>query len=68
MSNPSRKHLTKEQREVIEAGLLNHDSARTIAKRIRVSPSTITREVKANRTLREKKSNKPIKLSHRCVH
>lgn len=68
MSNPSRKHLTKEQREVIEAGLLNNDSARTIAKRLRVSPSTITREVKTNRTLREKKSNKPTKLSHRCVH
>lgn len=68
VSNPSRKHLTKEQREVIEAGLLNNDSARTIAKRLGVSPSTITREVKTNRTLREKKSNKPTKLSHRCVH
>ena len=35
------KHLTKENREVIEFGIKNKDSARTIAKRIDVSPSTI---------------------------
>jgi transposase, IS30 family len=62
------KHLTKENREVIEFGIKNKDSARTIAKRIDVSPSTIVREVKQNRTMRTKKVAKGMPVSTRCKH
>lgn len=62
------KHLTKENREVIEDGIRNGDSARAIAKRIDVSPSTITREVKSNRTLKERKARRGTNLSVRCVN
>ena len=41
------KLLSKENKEVIEAGIRNADSARKIAKRINVAASTVTREVKA---------------------
>lgn len=61
------KHLTKENREVIEAGIRGVDSARQIAKRIDVHASTVTREVKANRTIRQKRAIKGIKPSTRCV-
>lgn len=61
------KHLTKENREVIEAGIRARDSARKIARRIDVSASTVTREAKANRTVREKRPAKNAKLSTRCV-
>lgn len=61
------KHLTKENREVIENGIRIRKSARKIAKMIDVSPSTVIREVKANRTVREKKAARNAKLSVRCV-
>ncbi len=61
-------HLSKENREVIEAGIRNHVSARTIAKRISVSPSTVTREVRTHRTIREKKLSYKEKASLRCVN
>lgn len=48
-------HLTKENREVIAIGIKATDLARKIAKRIDVSPSTVTREVKANRTVKTRK-------------
>ena len=67
MARSSSKHMTEESREVIEEGLLKGDSARKIAKKIGVSPSTITREVKANRTVREKKAARNAKLALRCV-
>jgi|LSQX01.3.fsa_nt_gb IS30 family transposase len=62
------KHLTKSNREVIEDGVYAGDSSRSIARKLDVSASTITREVKANRTIKEKKSQKDTKLSIRCLH
>lgn len=61
------KHLSRENREVIEAGIRNHDSARTIAKRIDASPSTVTREVKAHRTVKEKKASASDTASSKCA-
>jgi IS30 family transposase len=62
------KHLTREDRDVIEAGIRDGDSARGIAKSIGVSASTVTREVKANRTVRERKRTPGAKLAVRCIH
>lgn len=62
------KHLMKEDRDIIEAGIINGSSARTIARSIGVSASTITREVKTNRTIREKKAARKAKLSVRCIN
>ena len=61
------KHLSRENREVIEAGIRNHDSARAIARRIDASPSTVTREVKAHRTVTEKKLSAKERASLRCA-
>lgn len=60
------KHLSKENREVIELGIRNTDSARNIARRLDVNVSTVTREVKANRTIRIPKARRGLKLSTRC--
>jgi IS30 family transposase len=68
MPESKRKHLSKENREVIEEGIRAGDSARKIAKRIDVSASTVTREVKQNRTVREMKAQRDAKLSLRCSH
>lgn len=68
MSKTKGKHLTKENREVIEVGIRDVESCRKIAKRIDVSASTVTREVRVNRTIREKKSSRGTNLSIRCVH
>lgn len=67
MTKAKGKHLSKENREVIESGIRNCDSARAIAKRIDVSPSTVTREVKAHRTVREKKLSPKERVSLRCA-
>jgi IS30 family transposase len=61
------KHLSKENREAVEDGIRTGDSARKIAKRIGVSASTVTREVKRNRTVREKKPAHGARLSIRCM-
>jgi IS30 family transposase len=61
------KHLSREDRDAIEAGIGDGDSARRIAKGIGVSASTVTREVKANRTVREKKAAPGARLAVRCV-
>ena len=61
------KHMSKENREVIESGVRARDSARSIARRIDVSPSTVTREVKANRTVKEKKLSAKENASLRCA-
>ena len=61
------KHMSKENREVIESGVRAGDSARAIARRIDVSPSTVTREVKANRTVKERKLSGKEKASLRCA-
>lgn len=67
MTRNKGKHLSKENREVIEAGIRNGDSARTIAKRIDTSPSTVTREVRAHRSVKEKKLSTQEKASLRCA-
>ena len=67
MTRKKGKHLSKENREVIESGVRNGDSARSIAKRIGASPSTVTREVKAHRTIRAKKASKADKASAKCA-
>lgn len=66
MPRENRKQLTKENREVVEAGIREGASCRLIAKRLGVAPSTVTREVRANRTVREVRS-RTGKLSTRCA-
>lgn len=67
MSKSKGGHLTKENREVIAAGVKAGDSARKIAKRIDTSPSTVTREVKANRTVKSRKLMSNAGASLRCA-
>lgn len=61
------KHITRETRERIEAGIAAGDSARSIARDVGVSPSTVTREVRNNRTVREPARNPKAKLAVRCA-
>jgi IS30 family transposase len=61
------KHLTRKDRDVIEAGICNGSSARSIARSLGVSASTVTREIKANRTVREKKAERGARLAVRCI-
>ena len=61
------KHLTLEMREVVEQGIRDGDSASRIARRLRVSTSTVTREAKAHRTVREKKLGPRERASLRCA-
>ena len=68
MTRKKGKHLSRGNREVIESGIRNGDSSRTIAKRIGVSPSTVTREVKAHRTVAEKKLSAKENASLRCAN
>lgn len=67
MTRMKGKHLSRENREVIEAGIRSRDSARAIAKRIDASPSTVTREAKAHRTVKEKKASPADKASAKCA-
>lgn len=60
-------HLTRANREVIEEGLREGKSARAIARMIDVSPSTVTREVRTNRTLIEQKRRAGANLAIRCA-
>lgn len=68
MSKGKGTHLTYEMREVIERGLAEGESAAKIARRISVSVSTVTREVKNNRTLHERKAQISSRLAVRCSH
>jgi IS30 family transposase len=68
MARNNKNHLTVDNREVIEDGLRSGSSARKIAKKLGVAPSTITREVKKHRTVKEIKKSPRVKLSLRCVH
>lgn len=60
------RHLSKENREVIELGIRNADSAGNIARRLDVNVSTVTGEVRANRTICTPKARRGLKLSTRC--
>lgn len=53
---------------MIEEGVRNGDSTRRISKAIGVSASTVTREVRANRTVRDTRSRPGTKASPRCAH
>lgn len=67
MTRSKGKRLSRENREVIEAGIRDGDSSRSIAKRIGASPSTVTREVRAHRTVAEKKLSPKERASLRCA-
>ena len=60
------KHLDKDDRHVIEDGIRDGLSAREIARRLKVSPTTVTREVLTNRTVRPPK-RKDMSASKRCA-
>ena len=61
------RHLGQEDRLVVEEGLNSGLSARALSRRLHVSPSTVTREIKANRTVKMPK-RKGVKPSTRCSH
>lgn len=67
MSGGKRKHLDLGARRAIEEGIESGLGAREIARRIDVAPSTVTREVMANRTVVAPNRNvlRQVKLSHR---
>lgn len=67
MTGAPRPQLTVDQREVISHGIHGSWSARKIASAIGVSPSTVTREVKANRTVTERGRRAAARLSVRCA-
>lgn len=67
MTRGKGRHLGKESREVIERGVRNGDSARKISKAIGVSASTVTREVRTNRTVRETRARPGAKASPKCA-
>ena len=67
MRDGKRKHMDKDSRVAIEEGLYNGDSCRAIARAAGVSPSTVTREVRGNRTVRERPRRDGAKLAVRCV-
>lgn len=67
MPRQSGRHLSIEARQEIEEGIRDGRSAGEIARRVGVSPSTVTREVKANRTFRYKKARPGANLSVRCA-
>ena len=68
MRDGKRKHMDKDSRVIIEEGIGRGDSAWKIAREAGTSPSTVTREVKANGTLKEKKWTPGANLSVRCAH
>lgn len=59
--------MDKDSRVIIEEGMGRGDSARKVAREAGTSPSTVTREVKANRTLKEKRRTPGANLSVRCA-
>ena len=61
------KHLTLEDREVIEDGIRDGLGCRAIARRLHVSPSTVSREVEANRSMRLS-FRKDFRPAQNCVH
>lgn len=63
----SGKHLTFENREVVEQGIRDGDAASKIARRLRVAASTVTREARAHRTVRPRKMSPREKASLRCA-
>lgn len=67
MRDGKRKHMDKDSRVAIEEGIANGDSCRSIASAIGVSPSTVSREVRANRTVTERRRTPGANLAVRCA-
>ena len=67
MRDSKGKHIDEDIREAIQEGIGRGDSARSIAKSTGVSPSTVTREVRANRTVRVPSRRDGAKLAVRCA-
>lgn len=67
MKDAKGRHMDKDSRVAIEEGINNGDSARAIAAAVGVSPSTVTREVLANRTVAEPGRRAGANLSVRCA-
>ena len=61
------KHLTLQDREIIEDGVRNGLGCREIADTLGVAPSTVSREVKQNRT-RRLSLRKDFKPAQNCIH
>lgn len=60
-------HLDYDDRCVIEEGIEAGLSASAIARRLEVSPSTVTREVKANRHGRPSRA-KAVRPARKCAN
>ncbi len=68
MARITRRHMTRDNREVIEDGIRKGISARSIARRINFSASSVTREVKNHRTVKYPRKNSGIRAASKCVH
>ena len=63
-----KKHMDKDSRVSIEEGIYGGKSCRSIALSLNVSPSTVSREVEANRTVVEPPRKPGAKLGVRCAN
>ena len=61
------KHLTREQRYAIYLGLQKHETNKAIAQAIKVSESTVSREIKRNSTKNGKYVCTSILKVHTCL-
>ena len=61
------KHLTREQRYAIYLGLQKHETNKAIAQAIKVSESTVSREIKRNSTKNGKYVYTSILKVHTCL-
>lgn len=64
MSSNSNKHLTLDERKIIEAGITNGASKTSIADNIGKDPSTVAKEIKLHRKLKERASF----YGNNCIH
>lgn len=62
-----KKHVDKDGRVAVEEGVYNGEFCRSIAKAAGVSPPTVTREIRRNRTTRERPRRDGAKLAVRCA-
>ena len=61
----SQSHLTLSQRNIIEQGLNNGNTFTTIAAKVNKDPSTISKEIRKHRVLKQHKSKPTLP---KCVH
>lgn len=67
MRDGKRRHMYKDSRVVIEERVYSGESCKSIAKAAGVSPSTVTREIRNNRTTKERLRRGRAKLAARCA-